>query len=512
MTLPLLRSLAAIAEGDTHLIVTHRNGRDRKYEVVRVGAVHPSHCTYPDVDLSADFSTGGAVFDRRGDFVGLHHHSGDSSYCIFIRDVVDHLYRSMVLGHVGLPILKSNSEDHHDRDRDYAHDGSVSGIATRGLPRNPYGAGDVVEDMALQRAREGRLDDGGTPATLLVRKHQEVWAEYYDPLRYESLVLMLHAFHHHTALLRLIVEQLTSHRHRGHIDSLARHGGIGILLEALDGHPYDEALVAAGITALGRISLYEENREALSKYSGVQTVLSLMQEYRNTDVITQWGAYCLINLCHDTQRAQDNISAFVAHSGVLLVTGNMRRFPDSRYGVRWGAELLAYVVQDSKVHFDVAIDNGVCTLLAENLERYAADEDVAAQLCALLHNLTHYELFSAAVDFFTTPEHLRLLGRVIAAQVGCNDPKVLLAATRALDNMLDVNPGAIGDAVAEDLEEVLCEATLAWMTEAHLHLAAASVLERFGVDDVLATYPHLQLPAEDEDAGDEDEDAASPFA
>ena len=91
---------------------------------------------------------------------------------------------------------------------------------------------------------------------------------------------MVHAFNYNAPMLKRICREMVTRAHRDSIGHLAKLGAVGVILESLVSTPYDEDLVEAGMTLVGRASLHSDNQEALSTYSGVQAVLSVMQGYR----------------------------------------------------------------------------------------------------------------------------------------------------------------------------------------------------------------------------------------
>jgi hypothetical protein len=297
LTLPLIASkIPKISPGDLHLAISHVDGlTTRRSFGFTVDTVFDGHSTYTTSDLATTFASGGAVFNHNGEFIGLHHEFGDDNYCIHVASIVEHLYQSLVLGRIGIPIMNRNAEGH--RTEPSEHDGSITGIDLLSrIDQEPYGDGSVVEDLGRieyqNRKRQQRVRQ-----TLVMRDHVEVFEELYDPNKYESLVLMLHAFHSHSKLLRMILDQLLSATHRDSMPQLAKLGGIGVLLEALASlKQHNVPVMTTGLTLVGRMSLYDDNREALSKYSGVQTILSLLQEYINSAEVVQWGMYALLNL------------------------------------------------------------------------------------------------------------------------------------------------------------------------------------------------------------------------
>lgn len=115
LPLPLLVSqLPRVRKGDMHLIVTHMNGHRRAYVPLHVSNVYEDHCEYEMDSLVGDFSSGGAVFDRDGNFVGLQHQCGKVCIALFVSVIVRQLFQSDLLGCCRSPIADVPFVERHD--------------------------------------------------------------------------------------------------------------------------------------------------------------------------------------------------------------------------------------------------------------------------------------------------------------------------------------------------------------------------------------------------------------
>ena len=409
LPLPLIVSkIPTIAVGDTHLLITHQNSQDRRYVVAVVAEVHSHHCVYTHTDADCLFSSGGPIFTEQGEFVGMQHQCGENSFGIFVKDIVQHLFESAMLGLCKIPVYDADSGD--------AGGGVEKGNANAKLTNEEFnspfsvtsreklidvGAGDQIVDFyVLEREREKKAKGTSTPATLIPRDHVEVWKEWYKPKEYRSLVLLLHAFPYQAKLVLLIVTELTSHHNRMSISNLASLGGIGILLETLDSHPYDEPLVQATVASLARISLYEANREAIGRSDGIAAVISIMKEYRLNYAIQEWATYCLLNMCIDSSSGEqmpESIENLVKYGGLDTVIVNMRDHAKGRYLQRWSAQLLGTVALYSSAYLNMLLQYQLLPRLDDRLHQYEEDGFVLHGLVSFLRNV-----FKAAVPAVKT--------------------------------------------------------------------------------------------------------------
>ncbi len=559
LPLPLILSkIPTIKVGDKHLLITHENSQQRRYVVVDVLEVHSHHCVYAQTDPDCLFASGGPIFSEKGEFVGLQHQCGDSSFGIFVRDIVQHLFDSAMLGLCKVPVYDADAGD--------VGGGIEKGNTNARITNEEFnkefsllgrqklidvGAGDQIVDFyTLEREREKKASGTSTPETFTPRDHLEVWKEWYKPTEYRSLVLLLHAFPYQAKLALMIVTELTSHKNRLAISQLASLGGIGILLETLDSHAYDEPLVQATVASLARISLYEANREAIVRSDGIAAVISIMKEYRLNYAIQEWATYCLLNLCVDSSSGEqmpESIEALAKYGGLDTVIANMSDHPKGRYLQRWSAQLLGTVAVYSQTFFGMLLERKLLPKLDDRIHQYEDDAFVLSGLVSFLKNILkasittakrassvpgtgpltaaqdapssslrkgsldraapivkctvsaggeslHEDDVSRPVKFLTDRNVLDRLVAIMMHHCGKNDDALLFEhSIAALGFLFDADSSQIARAVDPlGLEGVLERVTLAFMTEIALHRAALKVLKQLGVSNPLERYTHLQ--------------------
>ena len=517
LALPLIVSKIPKTEvGDRHLLVTHVNGEGRrKYYVCTVVEVNENYCVYEQVDPTAHFASGGPVFSKGGEFIGIQHQSGDFNFCIFIRDVVVHLFDSAMLGGCGIKIGDTDGERIGDEDayhpsnsalhvlKDEQHRAATGGLLDPPNDESVGPAGDFVIPYHVYERRRVKVAQGPPQETLLLRKHLEIWKEWYDPSDYRSLVLLLHAFPHHSKLLGLVLKELTCHEQRHNIHRIAELGGIGVLVEALDNMAFNESVMVAGMTALGRISLYDENRDALTRCDGTTVVARLLGEYINSNDVAQWAIYCLLNMCHGNASASENIATVVRCDGLRTILKAVAIWEKSPYLQKWAAALLGHIVADNKAFFDMAIELRVCSMAVDRIQAFKSEDHVVTSLVFLVERLTHFDSYAAAAHFFYKCGMIATLAEILEMQTtkkGSEGPVICCTIAQAINNLLrlqDVAGGRTGtaliEAVESNLEELLVASTTEWLSEPPLHSAVAETLRTLGVQDVEGKYTHLQL-------------------
>lgn len=468
LPLPILVSkIPDVKVGDTHLFVTHNDGRTLCYQVGIVVEVYPHHCVYEHARSDSILSSGGPAFDVNGNFIGIQHQCGENSFCVFIRSLVIHLFDSATLGPCRISLWGDEEDASRDLDkgvharyhgtyntnnnsafgtsaaphpqstgrlpsaattygglpaplptppstRQLQHHPISSSISNNNLSNGsnmgalvgrtnsnhlnseknsraasvlqlrPTTGGDGRSDQDYHRsiydpteaaehaakpkwiARQ-RLRDVGSygsqlvdyseferfseweaarermPETLKPRTVREVWTEWYTD--YQSLVLLLHAFPYNERMVELVLSELTSHTNRMNIPSVAGLGGIGIMLQTLDLHPFSEKLMLTGVTALARLSLTNDNKNAIIRCDGVAVITAIMFEYPSNFEIQQWATYALLNLTQETLLASENVRSLVKLQGVEKIIHNMRIFPNAKHLQRWSAMCLTNILK-----------------------------------------------------------------------------------------------------------------------------------------------------------------------
>lgn len=544
LPLPLILSkIPAVQKGDKHLFITHQNSQQRRYIIVDVVEVHSHHCVYAQPDPDSLFSSGGPIFTDKGEFVGVQHQCGDSSFGIFVRDIVQHLFDSAMLGLCKVPVYDEDAAD--------GGGGIEKGNPNAKITNEEFnkefnvmarqklidvGAGDQIVDFyVLERERAKKATGNAPPETLVPRDHVEVWKEWFKPSDYRSLVLMLHAFPYQPKLAMMIVTEITSHANRLSIINLASLGGIGILLETLDSHAYDEPLVQATIASLARISLYEANREAIVRSDGIAAVISVMKEYSLNYGIQEWATYCLLNLCVDSSSGDqmpESIEGLARYGGLDTVIANLSQHPKGRYLQRWSAQLLGTVAVYSQSFFMMLLDRQLLPRLDDRLIQYEEDGFVLCGLMSFLKNIlkasltkikdgaeaaaaaaalaeerrrkniadTHdssivsFEELMKPIKFWTDRNILDRLVGSITLHCGKNDDALLFEhLISALGYLFEADGKQIERAIDPlCLESLVAKVTLQFMTEIALHRAALKLLKLLGVSHPVERYPHLQ--------------------
>ncbi|EAN88820.1 hypothetical protein C3747_140g51 [Trypanosoma cruzi] len=391
LPLPLLLSrIAKVRAGDRHLMITHINGRERHYVVQTVKRVGNDSCEYEFFDPASEFSSGGPIFDMRGDFVGLQHQSGDHSYGILISSIVRHLFQSSLLGVCRLPIVDV-SVDEKKFDLDAVVPDEVFNqpfhINQRYCVLN-VGAGDqLIEYEDFQRLRMRSDILGSTqPPSLVAPASDHVWKEFYRDFR--SLILILFAFSHAPKVTKLALEEITSHDHRQNLPNVASLGGIGIVLEIIDGYPQNEEIVLAALTVLGRASLYKSNREAIFRCDGVLTVLEIMNEYSHHASIQHWGNYCLYNvMASDSPVRTESIELFAYSQGIAVAVEALRVHSAERYVLRHASFALSCVVKEDVQYIFGMIRGGLTNVIVDRMKDNSEDPFVFLGLATLLREL-----------------------------------------------------------------------------------------------------------------------------
>lgn len=410
LPLPLiLATIPVVHVGDTHLLVTHENSKHRRYVIATVTEVHDHHCAYHHTDPTCQFSSGGSVFSTTGEFLGIQHQCGESSYCIFIRDVVSHLFESGMLGLCKVPLLSADSEDARDEEGELNPNAVISdqefNEPFNALQRTrliDVGAGDQIVNFEELQIVQRRKETGCLKGeTVRVRRHSEVW-DYWTSVAgapgsanyYRCLILLLAAFPYQSKLCCRILSELTCHENRHHIASVASHGGVGIMLEVLDSHPQDQTLVQTAVTSLARVSLYDANKESIARSDGVPVILAVMREFMVVYDIQQWALYLLLNLL-EGQEARACAKSIMAYAGLELIIQSLERHGKGSHLQRWGWQALGRVVR--LMSFNPAslsmifLGLGGFALLTRRLEEYWKDGYVCFGIVYALHALLHVD-------------------------------------------------------------------------------------------------------------------------
>ncbi|CCW64119.1 unnamed protein product [Phytomonas sp. EM1] len=265
LPLPLcLSSVPPVRIGDTHLLVTHVDGLERHYVVRSVVAVYEDYCEYA-LDSGrprlGEFASGGAVFNERGDFIGLQHHRNES-ICMFVASIVRHLFDSDHLGMCRLPI-------------------SEPPLAIEDS------SGDGLLDSSLTQTRSA-------PLTAHTPSYLEVYDEFMTG--YDSLLHMLSAFWYAPSLTQKVLEVMVSPSYERELRTAVSSRVVGIVLGIIDAHPHLEPLVNIALVVLCRLCVYDHNLHVFIHVGGISTVMEVLKEYLHQPRVLQWGVYCLLRL------------------------------------------------------------------------------------------------------------------------------------------------------------------------------------------------------------------------
>ncbi|RNF06873.1 hypothetical protein TraAM80_03818 [Trypanosoma rangeli] len=403
LPLPLLLSrIPPVRVGDCHLMITHVNGKERHYVVQTVKQVGKDSCEYDFFDPASEFSSGGPIFDMLGNFVAIQHQSGDHSYGIFTTSIVRHLFQSSVLGVCRVPIIDVGVDEAKF---------DMNAVVPDEVFNQPFhlnqrycvfnvGAGDqLIEFDDFERMRMRSNIRGSTlPPSLVAPASDEVWQEFYHG--FNSLILILHAFSHVPKLTKLALEEITSHKHRKDLPNVSSLGGIGLVLEIIDGYPENEEVVLAALTVLARASLYTSNREAICRCDGVLTVLEIMNEYSHHGNIQLWGFCCLYNvMASDSPVRTDSIEIFAHSQGIPLAIEALCVHRAQRYLLRYTAFALSCVAHEDARHVSAMIRGGIADVIVDRMNENEDDPFVFLGLATLLRELLY--LFGSGVLLFT---------------------------------------------------------------------------------------------------------------
>ncbi|GET89431.1 hypothetical protein, conserved [Leishmania tarentolae] len=166
---------------------------------------------------------------------------------------------------------------------------SAADSSLKSIRASKDGAG--VEDAVTAAALP--LTSPSKPLTQCTPSFEEVFAEFFDGA--DSLPYMLYAFPHCVPLVRLIIESVAQLKREDDLDRIVAVGGVGAILEVIDGYPHEEQIVGSSLAALCRICLYKQNLSIFLHLDGVVTVMEIMKEYVRQQAVLQWGICTLLS-------------------------------------------------------------------------------------------------------------------------------------------------------------------------------------------------------------------------
>ncbi|CCW70189.1 unnamed protein product [Phytomonas sp. Hart1] len=262
LPLPLRPSMISPVQiGDTHLLVTHVDGLERRYVVRSVVAVFEDYCEYAQDSgrrRLGEFSSGGAVFNERGDFIGLQHYR-NHSICMFATSIVRYLFYSGHLAMCQFPILEPS------------------------LTEKTLDGGD------LQALTPTKITLA--PLTAQIPSYLEVYNEFMTG--YDSFLHMLSAFGYSPMLTQKVLETMVSPSYECELRIVAATQVVGVILGIVDTYPHLESLVNIALIVLSRLCMHNSNLYVFIHAEGISTVTEVLKMYLHQPRVLQWGVYCL---------------------------------------------------------------------------------------------------------------------------------------------------------------------------------------------------------------------------
>ncbi|KPI85987.1 hypothetical protein ABL78_4949 [Leptomonas seymouri] len=409
LPVPLLLSVIPdVKVGDAHLMITHVNNGRRCYRVRHVAAVYPDYCSYTLTSASNDECSGGPVFNSAGDFVGIQHERSGYGICLLMKSIVRSLFESDLLGMCRSPVSEVSVEKrelHGGRSEEGggtangASPQKVSfercaascrtGVLTEAVAASPRasngGGGGGLYASAASPAHPSRSSPlvfpVEWPLSQQVPSYDAVFKEFYRGV--DSLLHILCAFPYCRQMLKLALEGFSQSKGGGELEQISAIGGVGAILEAIDGYPHDEAIVSGALAAMCRICIYERNLLMFLQLDGVVSTMEIMKEYVHQPTVLQWGTYLLMSATDASIASAGRCVELLVHSGgpqlfvnVLRVYGSVQRKSAVRYLqhsrlIRWTCDLIA----------NMLVSESRCTTVFLR-------EDLLALLLQLLHGYT----------------------------------------------------------------------------------------------------------------------------
>ncbi|EPY20819.1 hypothetical protein STCU_08818 [Strigomonas culicis] len=379
LPLPLLLSeVAPIAVGDTHLLITHVNRTSRRrYLLKAVAEVDEDYCTYKMEGGVLDEGSGGPVAQHEGRLCRRPAPDGHPEHLHVRTSIVRHLFASGTLGFCRTPVSDLPIQ--------------ALMLAAANSVQSRSGGTEMEGDQLLnvrdvERMRRSRMKE--IPLPQRVSSFEEVYTEFYHG--FESLMLMLKSFSYSPALVKTVLQEVVRPEHFNELNRVSADGGVGTILEMVDGYPQDEALVTSALTALGRICLYEDNLTTFVQVDGVPTVIEIMKEYIHQPVILQWGAYCLVQVTQpETPFRNKTIDVFIQLRGVELAIDIMRKHVGSPYMhmTRWLGVLMSNVITCQERCITLLVHEALPALLLDQVQEDTSNVSALQGLLRLLRNI-----------------------------------------------------------------------------------------------------------------------------
>lgn len=403
----LLSTIPDIRVGDAHLMITHVNNGRRCYRVQHVSAVHPDYCEYKLASASEDECSGGPVFNSAGDFIGIQHERRGYSICLLMRSIVRNLFESDLLGMCRSPISEVSVKKREPQTRlgDLQQQRLSGGFSPRAsfkrstvpsrLASMPETAATTPRTSAAAAITSGSpvavspaapasaAPSTSKPLSQQVPGYEAVFKEFYAG--FDSVSHILYAFPYSRQLLKLALENLSQLNYGNELDQMSAIGGVGAILETIDGYPQDEAIVSGALSAMCRICIYERNLTMFLHLDGVATTMEVMKEYVHQPTVLQWGTHLLTSATDASQPSAARCAEAIVRSrgpqllvNVLRVHGAVQRKSAVRHLqhnrlVRWTCDLMANLLAPDPKRTTLFLREDLLALLLQLLHDYTGN-------------------------------------------------------------------------------------------------------------------------------------------
>ncbi|CBZ27892.1 conserved hypothetical protein [Leishmania mexicana MHOM/GT/2001/U1103] len=281
----------------------------------------------------------------------------------------------------------------HNRPENSAADSLCASIRPA---KDGAGVADAVAAAALP------LTPPSKPISQCVPSFEEVFAEFFDGA--DSLPHILYAFPHCPPLVKIAMESLAQLKREDELERIVAVGGVGAILEAIDGYPQEEQIVVSALAALCRICLCERNLAIFLHLDGVVTVMEIMKEYVRQEAVLQWGIRTLLWATDAScPSAAASVEVMVRSSApellvnVLRVHGAVPRKTAARQSqsnrlIRWDCDLMANLLMTNPRLTTLFLREDFLTLLLQLSRDYAGNaflmEGFAHVFCAFVQCFT----------------------------------------------------------------------------------------------------------------------------
>eukprot|EP01063_Lacrimia_lanifica_P021032 TRINITY_DN28289_c0_g1_i1.p1 TRINITY_DN28289_c0_g1~~TRINITY_DN28289_c0_g1_i1.p1 ORF type:complete len:651 (+),score=219.79 TRINITY_DN28289_c0_g1_i1:62-1954(+) len=469
LPLPLVQQdHGRLDEGDTCLIIQHPNGTDgRKYHLTTCACVEKNHYIHETASAPSYDSSGGAVFNEAGDFVGLGHMAQGVHITVSIHGILRHAIHHKQLRAMNMGMT---TEDPALMDK--------------------FADGDPEEDDHAGYSLSAR------PGVYW----KNVWDTWYEPTKYGTIVLMLYAFPYHKQMVLTALSELTSHNQRLNVGSIASYEGIEAIMDVLECNMGDKDVVYQAVSALGMASGYSDNLESIHRANALPLVVEAMRRYGDHKGVAQWGSLVLLNLFTEQDEAELAKGSFMALDGVGVLKDALGHHMDDPYAPRWGFSALAAVGAFNEEFLEQVFDTGAhCLLLAfldgggeAVLEDVKTVEALLAALAALLDDATLPCAETGAGELFgrnVLPVVSALLHHWAEKRRTSSPEALLHHAAVVVHRIITAHPPALPSAISLNLENALFVATTACPSSTRVLKAAVEASRAMGVP-VEERYEH----------------------